>query len=302
MLDNLGAIDPTKFIRHYWNSKYSFTRKKDLYKQIRIHIVSPNDVVEILKDLVKQSELYAALESPSSNKFFEDGLLNDRLIEMNYLGASSYYPIVLAVDRMNFNENDINNILKALETLIVRNFVVGGKVANKYEREFSNIAKKISDGNLYKASEIIDTIKDLTLNDDEFIDDFRIFTTKQADKIRYLLRKLNNHSNVETRIINDNKSVHIEHILPKKPRDNEWVDFDVDAHEEYLWRLGNLTLLGQEYNRNATNKEFDDKKEIYLKSDIAMTRKLADFESWRKSDINNRQQSFSELAPSIWEK
>lgn len=27
-IENLNNVDPTKFIRHYWNSKYEFTREK----------------------------------------------------------------------------------------------------------------------------------------------------------------------------------------------------------------------------------------------------------------------------------
>ena len=37
-----------------------------------------------------------------------------------------------------------------------------------------------------------------------------------------------------------------------------------DIHDEYLWRLGNLTLLGQEYNKKATNSTFD-KSVLFIK-------------------------------------
>lgn len=33
MIENLENIDPTKFIRHYWNSQEKFAREKDLYKK-----------------------------------------------------------------------------------------------------------------------------------------------------------------------------------------------------------------------------------------------------------------------------
>ena len=46
---------------------------------------------------------------------------------------------------------------------------------------------------------------------------------------------------------------------PKKIND-EWINFNDEDHETYLWRLGNLTLLGQEYNNRAKNKGFDKKE------------------------------------------
>ncbi len=48
-------------------------------------------------------------------------------------------------------------------------------------------------------------------------------------------------------------------FFPKKIND-EWINFNDEDHETYLWRLGNLTLLGQEYNNRAKNKGFDKRK------------------------------------------
>lgn len=57
MNENLGNIDPTKFIRHYWNSQYRFIREKDLYKSIRKRIDTPKRVELFIEDLVKLSEV-----------------------------------------------------------------------------------------------------------------------------------------------------------------------------------------------------------------------------------------------------
>ena len=37
-VDNLENIDITKFLRHYWNSRFSFTREKELYKKIQLFV------------------------------------------------------------------------------------------------------------------------------------------------------------------------------------------------------------------------------------------------------------------------
>ena len=136
-------------------------------------------------------------------------------------------------------------------------------------------------------------------SDDEFINNFKVFNSKKTAVIRYLLRKINNFDINETKIIDDPNRVHVEHILPKKIND-EWINFNDDEHETYLWRLGNLTLLGQENNNRAKNKGFDKKKEIYKKSEIKMTRDLVSIDDWTTFTIVKRQEDFAEIALKIW--
>ena len=310
IIDNLDNIDPTKFIRYYWNSTKKFTREKDLFKSLRKDISSQSDVNALLSNLRSLSKVCTAILHSDDNKEFDLTELNERLIEMQKLDASSYIPIIFALRLQNYSEEDINEVLKAIETLIVRNFVVSGLVANKYELEFAQIAKSISDKtwppNSDSASSKIPTKDDilkklysLMVSDEEFINNFRIFNSKKNAVIRYLLRKINNFDINETKIVDDSNRVHVEHILPKKIND-EWINFNDEDHETYLWRLGNLTLLGQEYNNRAKNKGFDKKKEIYKKSEIKMTRDLVSIDDWTTFTIVKRQEDFAEIALKIW--
>lgn len=310
IIDNLDNIDPTKFIRYYWNSTKKFAREKDLFKSLRKDISSQSDVNALLSNLRSLSKVCAAILHPDDNKEFDLTELNERLIEMQKLDASSYIPIIFALRLQNYSEEDINEVLKAIETLIVRNFVVSGLVANKYELEFAQIAKSISDKtwspNSNSASskmptkdDILKKLYSLMVSDEEFINNFRIFNSKKNAVIRYLLRKINNFDINETKIVDDSNRVHVEHILPKKIND-EWINFNDEDHETYLWRLGNLTLLGQEYNNRAKNKGFDKKKEIYKKSEIKMTRDLVSIDDWTTLTIVKRQEDFAEIALKIW--
>jgi len=116
------------------------------------------------------------------------------------------------------------------------------------------------------ADEIIEAVNSLIIRNAEFYESFKLFKVKRTNTIRYLLRKIHKHLNVETRIISNNDVVHIEHILPKKIRTADEWDIDDYTHEEYDNHFGNLTLLGQEYNRSAVNKYFENKIEIYQQS------------------------------------
>ncbi len=59
---------------------------------------------------------------------------------------------------------------------------------------------------------------------------------------------------------------HVEHILPQKPDlSSQWVkDFSEEERGLYTHSLANLTLLGGTRNTQASNKDFKEKKEIYM--------------------------------------
>ncbi|GAA7338142.1 hypothetical protein BD0115_01170 [Helicobacter pylori] len=59
---------------------------------------------------------------------------------------------------------------------------------------------------------------------------------------------------------------HIEHILPQQPgSSSQWVkDFSEEERGLYTHSLANLTLLGGTKNAQASNKDFKEKKEIYM--------------------------------------
>ncbi len=59
---------------------------------------------------------------------------------------------------------------------------------------------------------------------------------------------------------------HVEHILPQNPDpSSQWVkDFSEEERELYTHSLANLTLLGGTKNAQASNKDFKEKKEIYM--------------------------------------
>ncbi|GAA7302251.1 DUF262 domain-containing protein [Helicobacter pylori] len=68
---------------------------------------------------------------------------------------------------------------------------------------------------------------------------------------------------------------HVEHILPQNPNpSSQWVkDFSEEERERYTHSLANLTLLGGKKNQQASNRDFKEKKEIYMGKTIALDNK-----------------------------
>lgn len=299
MIDNLGDTDATKYIRHYWNSRYGFTTERDLYKSLRNKITSPLEAENESDALYKLAEVYATLNNPSDENYFPDSIKN-QLIGLSDLKAKSFYPIILSEVSKNFTNEEIGFTLAKLEVLIVRNFVVSGLTANKFEKQLSTLARNIYNENVATIDQVLTEISAMIIDDEKFKNDFSTFAIKDRGQIRFLLRHINDFKETELKVLDDNNKVHIEHILPQKPQ--KWTDIDQNEVESYIWRFGNLTLLGQEFNTKASNGTFQDKRSIYELSQIKMTQDLLKFNEWNFEAIDERQKSLAKMALEIWVK
>ncbi|PAD25233.1 hypothetical protein CHH62_13165 [Niallia circulans] len=305
-VDNLDNIDITKFLRHFWNSKNRFVREKDLFKSIRSKVNTPKQCEAFMTDFYEMSEVYKTLVNPNDEAFTTDTKLIKVLKNLKIIKASSFYPIILALASNKYNEEtqegfldeDITKVASCIESLLVRNCVVAGRVANKYEVLFADIAYSISEKQLISVNEICEKIKADTLNDEEFESSFKTLSIKSVTVAKYLLRAINDFVDPEVHVIEDNSRIHLEHIMPKSV--GEWI-IEGEHHKKYLNRIGNLTLLGNEYNRQLQNKVFDQKKQTYNRSSLNITKSLVQYDKWTIEDIEKRQDALFEIARLRWE-
>ncbi|PEC55843.1 hypothetical protein COK56_02915 [Bacillus cereus] len=140
------------------------------------------------------------------------------------------------------NEEDIKKVVQAIESFIVRNCVIAGKVANKYEMLFAKVAKKISKDKL-SYEEILAELKPEMLNDDDFENYFEVSIIKSAPVAKFILRRIADYQQREMLVNPSNMVIHLEHIMPKKV--GKWKIYE-ELHQKYLHRIGNLTLLADE--------------------------------------------------------
>jgi len=99
------------------------------------------------------------------------------------------------------------------------------------------------------------------------------------------------------------KQVHVEHIFPQSPSSHWRSSFGVkrDEEESYVARLGNLTLLDERLNKQASNKLYEDKRTAYYsKSDFRITNQLPKGASWTVESVKLRQTELFEIAKKIW--
>lgn len=297
MLDNLDKTDATTFIRHFWNSRNKYVSTQVLYKMMKLQIVTPKNAMDFINALTSLSKLYGSLKSKVP--YYENFNLNNRLENLSLLSFSSFYPVILAMETRKFEEKDINSIVKNIETLLVRNILISGQNPNTFEKLFAKIAYEITNEVLDNVDDIIVELKKEIIDDETFMDNFKEYSAKTENEKRYILRLINQYENDETKIIDNNNVIHIEHIMPQTI--GEW-KISKEDHETYKNRIGNLTLLGSEFNKKASNGVFEKKKEIYMKSKIKISNNLQYYEKWGIQEINSRQKELGKIALKVWKK
>jgi hypothetical protein len=115
-------------------------------------------------------------------------------------------------------------------------------------------------------------------------------------------------------------SVNIEHILPQTPTEKIKTAFDkVADYDDYVERLGNLTLLENTINTSVSNDDFAKKAPGYRQSSFLLTKSLVEkpkvgvntrlnravkdllmFEVWDSNAIEERQRMLAKLARQVW--
>lgn len=284
----------TQFIKYYWNSCHPFTREKDLFKAICG--LDRQETFDFLAGLFKSADLYIEIVDPRpSGKYFDDEIIR-KLSNLRQFGASSFCPLIMSLNDSG-DGNMIGKMVDAIETMILRNQVIGKKTANKNEMLYSKWAFSISDDRMTSA-QVLSDIAAYTDSDEDVSGSFRRFSPNE-EVGKLLLIEIYNHTHSETRISGNGNQVHLEHILPKKSE--KW-GLDQEKCKEYSARFGNMTLLDGKKNKQIGNEPFDVKRVKYLESSIDETRDIGHMDSWGFDDIDRRQSELLRKVLEIWPK
>ncbi|MBM2778991.1 DUF262 domain-containing protein [Helicobacter pylori] len=192
---------------------------------------------------------------------------------LSYL-ASDFWRIILCTSLLHhYSDQDIETLKELLVKFYYQNWVAEQKEPKKQTNY--NIIKALKEKQ--SVENIASIVKEylngskITQHFKEKLEDDHLYEKhKKASKNSWLKPVL---ILVEYFISDDPKpkrieknDFHVEHILPQNPDpSSQWVkDFSEEERELYTHSLANLTLLGGEKNTKASNKDFKEKKEIYM--------------------------------------
>lgn len=305
--------DLTRFIRYYWLSVNKKVNEKKLFSEIKKNI---ENYSLFLEELEKESENYRIIIFPD-RKDWENYQLNiyKSLRNINLLNVKQVNSLFLSLIRIinkpdfesKYKTKKIIEIFQKCEDFTFIYTTIAGKSPSPLESIYSKYAIQINStknkDKLEKClNELLNDLKKRLPTKEEFIENFSNLnyksTEKQINLLKYIFERINNKGKSE--ILLDNIS--IEHILPLNPVP-EW-NLNKDNIKEYVNCIGNLTILGPEYNRQAGNKIIKEKIDYYEKSSINITKelgkKLKENSKWRFDEIEKRGKELAEIAWNLW--
>ncbi|GAA9288133.1 DUF262 domain-containing protein [Helicobacter pylori] len=235
---------------------------------------------------------------------------------LSYVAADSWRVILCTSLLHGYSDQEIEALKKLLVKLYYQNWVAG-KTQSQIGQTCCNIINALKEK---QSVEHITSIVKEYLKDKNITQQFR--ENLQDDHLYEKHKKASKNSwlrpiliLVEYFISDDPRpkriqtnDFHVEHILPQNPNpSSQWFkDFSEEERELYTHSLANLTLLGGEKNKQASNLDFKDKKKIYMgeenrsgKTCYDMTQDIAYHTEWAPKSLEKREKDLMSIIESV---
>jgi hypothetical protein len=304
-----------EFIRHYWIAKKApkdspMVREKHLYRMITKAVGGQQAALDLITDLKTSAVDYVRISDytlwPDETAY--DDSFKESLEDLRLFRVTQTNPLLLNVIQSFSTPKEIAKTLRFVANFAFRYFIVGNQSPGSLERLSMDIAYSIRAKTYTSASHIADALRAAN-PDPSFRSDFSlaIFSKSRAKIARYALQRINDHLARQTpgaeQIVDPNaKKVNLEHVLPQSVPAAWRSDFSsgVDP-EEYVYRIGNLTLLNAKVNRTAMDKSFADKKSLALDaSNLKINEFFKSVSTWGDQEIERRQDNLAKTALEVW--
>jgi hypothetical protein len=301
MMANLTNVPADDFLKSYWTSRYGRIQTAQLFQSFKAKVDSLRRVSETSDDMLKTSEQYAALEiadDPIWNGISERS--RQRVRTLKVLGARQVHPVLLSA-LVRFSLRELQRLLRLLEVLIVRYQLIGGGRTGRLEIACASLSAAMYQKSIRTATEAFRELRNIFPADNEFREAFKWKQERNNRKARYVLETLESHAQGGMKELAPAKSLTVEHILPKSPS-SSWrsaLQQDASLGEECTYRLGNLCLLSG-INKDLGAESFDEKRKIYAKSRLVLTRKVSNYTEWNRDSIEKHQEEMARLAVTAW--
>jgi uncharacterized protein with ParB-like and HNH nuclease domain len=290
------------FLRHYWISRNPTVRQEQLFKAIRSHITSNQHVFDLLRKLESSSSLYVALQDPFSPEWKGNRERFKRIRELKLFGVTQQLPLLM-LTKEHFTDAEFDKLLWLIAVIAFRYYVVGGRQSNVMEDLYNAVCLKVRSKQITSTSEVYHALKSLYVSDNDFKNDFaslQVYSYGRDKKLaRYILFEIENRLMQGGDRDYEYDSATIEHILPESPPDSWDQFFPPMVQENYIYRIGNYTLLEDHLNRQCEVKLMAEKLATYGKSQYQMSKKIFAID-WTPSTLELRQQELAKWACSIW--
>ena len=268
-----------------------------------------DQMVDQVRELAQQAEFYARLVDPGHEPDLE---VRGALLRLNRWGAQTTYPLIMHLYGLQkackCTSEDLRLALTYIESFIVRRFLCQVPT-NQLNRLFIELIKGV-DGTSPVGAAVraeLSGVRRYWPTDEQVRAAVGIrpfYLMGRADQRRMILERLEESCAHKEATPLASAKLSVEHVLPQTLTP-EWREELKKRREdpdglfaELGHTLGNLTLTG--YNPELGNSSFEQKRPIYAKSHLELTRKIADFERWGRKEIAERSAQLADRVVSIW--
>lgn len=301
----------SEFVRDFLIMKTGYTPKKNkVYATFKKYYINNRYTSEeMLEDLLRYARYYHWFININSD--IED--IDEWLWKLQHMKSTVVYPYLLELFDDYFKKKIItkDELLKTMS--IINSYLYRRSICNiptnALNKVFASMTKNIIDLRS-KGNSHIEAVTDFLMSKGgsaifprnvQFKKSFIELDIYNRGKQLALFTLYNIEKYQHKEIVEDDQLT-IEHIMPQTLTPKWNIDLGKDSyevHKLYKDTIGNLTIT--KYNSEISNKSFEDKKEIYLDSNIKLTRDIANFEKWNKDSIIKRANNLFEIANEIWE-
>ncbi len=305
---NLSADEKNKYSKfeRLFESYKSFI--KDKCNNDRIGILREiREYALVFRNAINRNVIWAELPA-------EAGI--DRINAVIFqFDTNTLIPYVLFIEKNVQDAAVKNELYGALEAYITKRIITRMTTKN-YNRLFAErliLNKVLSKDAFVKYMDESDDVNNRIPGDEELIRAFHdsVLLNRYATGVLYLIEsKIRNRNLHSTRLLGVDK-YSLEHMMPKKWRNNWKVDdegFNADRRDFMLLTLGNLTIIQQSLNASIRDANWATKKVgigsrgglIKYAEGIETLSDYLNLDEWNEDRINERADWLAEKALSIW--
>ncbi len=304
----LQNIETKRFLRHLWMAEFGVVRDKDLFKRIKEEYSDKKSVYALSRKLRDSAEYYSAFSDPDSEVWTmfdhaDRAAISRNIQALNLFGVNQYYPLLLS-SLANAPEL-FPEVIRLVVIVAFRYSIIGAGGTGNIEKAISDASIQLRKSPTSTIEEVFAKVSHLYPSDDQFESDFSGKRITQSALARYILRKTNDFLDDGAQIVNpDAYTVNLEHVLPKKFKEEGWEDFKCGEDIEivdYIDRIGNMTLIRGALNTQSSNRSFAEKKIKYLEHEPLMVAQyIYAQDTWTYKDVNANQSALAATAKQIW--
>jgi hypothetical protein len=293
-----------EFLRYHLQCELPRVRSQRLFKLLRDRVKTGQQTFDLVDALERRAEVFAAMLDPTHEYWIERRSSAPHVAALNVMKVRQMMPLAFAAWE-SFDADDFSKVLKLLSVVLFRYSAVGRANTNALELVFHEAARRVLGGVARTPAQVFDSFATIYVDDGRFEREFASFSPDSSGQgkklVRYILARLEADASGKP-CDPDTDSGTVEHVLPANPSSDWEPAFPRESWDRYVDRIGNLTLLEPNLNRQVANQDFQQKCSAYSTSAYVTTRQLAQQagEEWTPARLEARQQRLAARAVHIW--